>query len=61
MADRHDIRKEFRVTAEEAVAMMHDADQLGVSESDLIRMAFRMLHRKFIESGVLKDTGVLPE
>jgi hypothetical protein len=59
--EKHDYRKEFRMTAAETVELMRLSKTLGISESDFMRMAFRVLRAKFIENGLLKDTGELPE
>ena len=59
--EKHDFRKEVRMSAAETVELMRFSKSLGISESDLMRMAFRVLRQKFIENGLLKDTGDLPE
>jgi len=61
MTERHDIRKEVRMSAEETIELMRQSSVLGVSESDVLRMAFRLMVKKFNESGILKSTGNLPE
>lgn len=47
------------MSAEETVELMHTAAVLGVSESDVMRMAFRLMVKKFNETGVLESTGNL--
>lgn len=49
------------MSAEETIELMRQSSVLGVSESDVLRMAFRLMVKKFNESGILKSTGNLPE
>ena len=61
MSERHDIRKEVRMTAEETVELMHTSQRLGVSESDVMRMAFRLFVDKLDSTGLVKATGALTD
>jgi hypothetical protein len=61
MTERHDIRKEVRMSAEETVELMHTSQRLGISESDVMRMAFRLFIDRLDNAGLLKSTGVLTD
>lgn len=61
MVERHDIRKEIRMSAEETVELMHASQRLGISESDVMRMAFRLFVDKLDSTGLLKATGALTD
>lgn len=59
--EKHEFRKEVRLTAEETVELMKFSKRIGISESDVLRMAFRVLVNKFTESGLYKNTGDMPD
>lgn len=59
--DPPNLRKEVRLTGQDTVDLMRMSHELGLSEADVLRMAFRLLRKKFIAVGFVEDTGRTPE